>query len=64
MVIVTRRISQSIMIGDSIQVVIFEVRGDQVRFGIRLPSGISIHRKEIGEQLQELPFEPDAGSKR
>ena len=48
------------MIGDSIEVVVFEVRGEQVRFGVRLPTGVSIHRKEIWEQLQEL--QTDSGT--
>jgi carbon storage regulator len=52
MLVLTRKIGQSIVIGDEIEVVVLEVRGEQVRVGIRAPKSVSVHRKEIYEQIQ------------
>jgi len=44
-------VNQSIVIGDDIEVVVLEVRGEQVRIGVRAPKAITIHRKEVYEQI-------------
>jgi carbon storage regulator len=60
MLVLTRKVGQSIVIGDEIEVVILEVRGEQVRVGIRAPKNVSVHRKEIYEQIHdEHASEPD-----
>jgi carbon storage regulator len=60
MLVLTRKVGQSIVIGDEIEVVILEVRGEQVRVGIRAPKNVSVHRKEIYEQIHdEQSGEPD-----
>ena len=48
----TRKPNQSIVIGDDIELTVIEVRGDQVRIGIEAPKSISVHRKEIYEQIK------------
>lgn len=53
MLVLTRKVHQSIFIGDQIEVVVLEVRGEQVRIGIRAPKDVSVHRKEIYEQILE-----------
>ena len=59
MLVLTRRLDQSITIGDprspeeAIEVTVIEVRGDQVRLGIKAPRSVTVHRKEIYEQIQE-----------
>lgn len=53
MLVLTRKLHQSIVIGDEIEVVILEVRGEQVRVGIRAPKNVAVHRKEIYEQIHE-----------
>lgn len=53
MLVLTRKINQSIVIGDEIEVVVLEVRGEQVRLGIRAPKTVMVHRKEIYEQIQQ-----------
>jgi carbon storage regulator len=45
--VLTRRANQSIMIGDDVVVTVLEVRGDQVRLGIRAPREIDVHREEV-----------------
>lgn len=51
MLVLTRKVHQSIVIGDGIEVVVLEVRGEQVRLGIRAPKNVEVHRKEIFEQI-------------
>jgi carbon storage regulator len=46
-------VNQSIMIGHEIVVTVLEVRGDQVRLGIKAPRSIDVHREEIYAQLQQ-----------
>ncbi len=53
MLVLTRKVNQSIVIGDGIEVVVLEVRGEQVRLGIRAPRDVAVHRKEIYEQILE-----------
>lgn len=53
MLVLTRKVHQSIVIGDEVEVVVLEVRGEQVRLGIKAPKTVSVHRKEIYEQIHE-----------
>lgn len=53
MLVLTRRLNQSIKIGDDIEIMIIEVRGDQVRLGVTAPRDISVHRKEVYLQIQQ-----------
>jgi carbon storage regulator len=60
MLVLTRKVGQSIVIGDEIEVVVLEVRGEQVRIGIRAPKTVSVHRKEIYEQISDEARPADA----
>ena len=53
MLVLTRRANQSIMIGHEIVVTVLEVRGDQVRLGLKAPRSIDVPREEIFVQLQQ-----------
>jgi carbon storage regulator len=53
MLVLTRKVNQSIVIGDDVEVVVLEVRGEQVRLGIKAPKAVTVHRKEIYDQIQE-----------
>ena len=53
MLVLTRRLNQSIKIGDDIEVTIVEVRGDQVRIGVAAPRTVAVHRKEVYLQIQQ-----------
>ena len=53
MLVLTRKTDQSIMIGTDIEITILEVRGEQVRVGIRAPRAVAIHRKEVFDQIRE-----------
>lgn len=52
MLILTRRVGESIVIGNDIVITVFEVRGDAVRIGIQAPRAVQVNRKEIWEELQ------------
>ncbi len=54
MLVLTRKVNQAIVIGEGIEVVVLEVRGEQVRIGIRAPRDVTVHRKEIFEQIAEV----------
>jgi len=53
MLILSRKKGQSIMISDDIELVVVSMEGDQVKIGIRAPSNIKVHRKEIYDSIQE-----------
>ncbi len=53
MLALTRKKGESIIIGDDIEVVILGVQGDYVKLGINAPKSISVHRREIYEQIVE-----------
>jgi len=52
MLVLSRQKDESIMIGDDVEIVIVDVRGDKVRLGINAPRSISVHRKEVYEAIQ------------
>ncbi|MCL2456692.1 MAG: carbon storage regulator CsrA [Defluviitaleaceae bacterium] len=52
MLALTRKKGESIIVGDNIEVVVLGITGEQVRLGILAPKNISVHRKEIFEQIQ------------
>lgn len=51
MLVLTRKVNQSIVIGEGIEVVVLEVRGEQVRLGIKAGKEVKVHRKEIYDQI-------------
>jgi len=53
LLVLTRRLNQSIKIGDDIEIMIIEVRGDQVRLGVTAPRSVAVHRKEVYLQIQQ-----------
>ena len=53
MLVLTRKANQSIIIQGEIEVVVLEVRGEQVRLGIKAPRNIEVHRKEVFDLIKE-----------
>ena len=53
MLILTRRIDESLVIGDDITVTVLGVNGKQVRIGINAPKDVSVHREEIFERIRK-----------
>ncbi|MTV27361.1 carbon storage regulator CsrA [Nitriliruptoraceae bacterium ZYF776] len=52
MLVLSRRVGESIVIGNRITVTVLEVRGDQVRVGIDAPRDVEVHREEVFRQLE------------
>ena len=58
MLILTRRVGETLMIGDSVTVTVLGVKGNQVRIGITAPKDVAVHREEIFQRLQKDGAEP------
>lgn len=52
MLILTRRVGESVMIGKDIQVTVLGIKGNQVRVGVNAPKEIAVHREEIYERIK------------
>ncbi len=53
MLALARKLNQSIVIGNNIEITLLEIKGDQIKVGINAPKSVPIYRKEIYEQIQE-----------
>jgi carbon storage regulator len=53
MLVLSRRANQSIVVGDDIVITVLDIRGDQVRIGIRAPRNVSVHREEVHAQIRQ-----------
>ncbi len=52
MLILTRKIGESLMIGEEVTVTVMDVKGNQVRIGIAAPKDVAVHREEIYDRVQ------------
>lgn len=53
MLILTRRVGESVMIGDEVTVTVLGVKGNQVRLGVNAPRNVAVHREEIYQRIAD-----------
>lgn len=61
MLILTRRIGETLIIGDDVNITVLGVKGNQVRLGINAPKDVSVHREEIYLRIQQEKQGEDSG---
>ena len=59
MLILTRRVGESVVIGEDVTVTVLGVKGNQVRIGINAPKTVAVHREEIFERIKNGQGAPD-----
>ncbi|BDX03850.1 MULTISPECIES: carbon storage regulator CsrA [Marinomonas] len=59
MLILTRRVGETLMVGDEVSVTVLGVKGNQVRIGINAPKDVSVHREEIYLRIQKEQDDQD-----
>ncbi len=59
MLILTRRVGETLMVGDEVTVTVLGVKGNQVRIGVNAPKDVAVHREEIYQRIQREKSETD-----
>lgn len=53
MLILTRKIGESLLVGDDVEITVLSVRGSQVKLGVNAPKDIAVHRQEIYQKIKD-----------
>ena len=62
MLILTRKVGESVLIGDDISITVLSVRGNQVKLGVQAPKEVSVHREEIYQRILQSKDEHIGGA--
>ena len=57
MLILTRKVGESVLIGNDISITVLSVRGNQVKLGVEAPKEVSVHREEIYQRIKQMQDE-------
>ena len=57
MLILTRKVGESLLIGDDVSITILNIRGNQVKIGVQAPKDVSVHREEIYQRIHQIKDE-------
>ena len=60
MLILTRKVGESLLIGDDVSITILNIRGNQVKIGVQAPKDVSVHREEIYQRIHQAKDEQKA----
>jgi carbon storage regulator len=63
MLILTRRVGETVMIGDDVTITVLGVKGNQVRVGINAPKTVAVHREEIYERIKREQHSEEVSEK-
>ncbi|MAJ81393.1 MAG: carbon storage regulator [Legionellales bacterium] len=63
MLILTRRVGETLIINDDVKITVLGVRGHQVRIGVDAPKDVSVHRLEIYQRIHDQPSDDDQDNK-
>lgn len=61
MLILTRRVGETLMIGDEVAVTVLGIKGNQVRIGVNAPKHVAVHREEIYERIRRERSDDESG---
>ncbi|GMV69157.1 MAG: hypothetical protein AMXMBFR76_15960 [Pseudomonadota bacterium] len=62
MLILTRRVGETVMVGDEITITVLGVKGNQVRLGINAPKDVAVHREEIYQRIKHEHDDVEPGN--
>lgn len=62
MLILTRRVGETLMIGDEVTVTVLGIKGNQVRIGVNAPKDVTVHREEIYERIKKEKTQGEEGN--
>lgn len=62
MLILSRFRNESVMVGDNVELFVVDIRGDKVRLGIKAPTDVPVHRREVYDRIQQQKGTDDAGA--